>query len=158
MNFCMSRQVKLDVPGHGFCKNLSAFQRLLVLTFWHFISSWEIGVSKISNRNVVFQHQLQCNSYDILKLVYQLSPNILPHVVLVMATHWSTFNHEKGVLVFLCDFCSTVPKTAFAEVSQIWLRMTDDKSKLSSCEPVSTCASWTTTALKVEVVNWGIEG
>ena len=123
MNFCKSRQVKLDVPGHGFCKNLSAFQRLLVLTFWHSISSWEIGVSKISNRNVVFQHQLQWNSYDISKLAYQLSPHILPNdisnVVPVMATHWSTFNHKNRFFSFSCDFCSTVLNTAFTAASQI---------------------------------------
>ena len=130
MNFCKSRQVKLDAPGHGFCKNLSAFQRLLVLTFWHSISSWEIGVSKISNRIVVFQHQIQWKSYDILKLVYQLSPHIFPHVVPVVATHWSTFSPSiiKTVFWSLCDFFSTVPKTAFTEVSQIWWRIWwDDK-------------------------------
>ena len=42
--------------------------------------------------------------------------------------HLQSFNHKNRVLVFLCDFFSTVLKTAFTEVSQIWLRIWwDDK-------------------------------
>ena len=77
-----------------------------------------------------FNHQIQWNSYDISKLAYQLSPHIFPHVVPVVATHWSTFSPSiiKTVFWSLCDFFSTVLKTALTEVSQIWWRIWwDDK-------------------------------